>query len=93
MTADELWSLFYQRDTVLIVFLLEPLVVLGLYASIRWGEAERFFRDHPEMARRFKHWQRTKQPEVDPLECPTHHIKVLPRKSCPVSGCAWRPKR
>lgn len=82
--------MFYQRDSVLIAMFLGPLTALGVYAAHQWHTHERFLSDHPEIGRTFAAWR--KRPRVNPRECPTHHIIVIGRRSCPVSGCGWKPK-
>jgi hypothetical protein len=89
MTIPELWALFYQRDSVLIALFLAPLTGLGMYAAHQWHQHERFLSEHPEIGRTFAAWRKRHRP--NPRECPTHHIIVLPRKSCP--ACGWKPPR
>lgn len=85
MSIDQLWAWFYQRDVILIVFMLGPLTALGMYAAHQWHELDRFIGQHPDIAARLKAWRLMPKPN----ECPTHHILVLPRQSCP--ACGWKP--
>jgi len=83
-SAPDLIAFFFERDRMLLVLFLGPLVALGMYAAHRWVEFDRFLTDHPEVKRNFSAWQKRNV-------CPKHGVHVIPRHSCPVAGCGWKP--